>query len=94
MNDTISRQAAIQKMRDLYNEDMDAYGVEIPEMFDCDRAIEALQKLPFAEPETSRIVIGMSKCGVTMWHECELCHQPVDLQDAYCRGCGRRFVHE
>lgn len=51
MTDLIDRQMAIQKMRDLYSEDLDAYGVEIPEMFDCDRAIEALQNLPSAEPE-------------------------------------------
>ena len=51
MADLIDRQMAIQKMRDLYSEDLDAYGVEIPEMFDCDRAIEALQNLPSAEPD-------------------------------------------
>ena len=51
MDDSISRQMAIQKMRDLYNEDLDAYGVEIPEMFDCDRAIKALQSLPPVGPE-------------------------------------------
>lgn len=51
MGNLVDRQVAIQKMRDLYNEDLDAYGVEIPEMFDCDRAIEALQNLPSAEPE-------------------------------------------
>ena len=51
MADLVDRQMAIQKMRDLYSEDLDAYGVEIPEMFDCDRAIEALQNLPSAEPE-------------------------------------------
>jgi len=54
--------------------------------------VDALQAVPSAAPETSRIVIN--KSGVTMWHECECCHQPVDLQDAFCRGCGRRFVHE
>lgn len=51
MGNLVDRQVAIQKMRDLYSEDLDAYGVEIPEMFDCDRAIEALQNLPSAEPE-------------------------------------------
>lgn len=49
MNDLISRQSAINAMKKLYDEDLEAYGCEIPEMFDCDRAIEALNELPSAQ---------------------------------------------
>jgi len=85
MNDLIYRQKAIataDSMLQKCDGDINDYH---------DLMVEALEVLP---PETSRIVIGRSKGGVTMWHECECCHQPVDLQDAYCCGCGRRFVHE
>jgi len=50
MNDTISRQSAIGAMKRLYDEDLEAYGCEIPETFDCDRAIEALKELPSVQP--------------------------------------------
>ena len=48
--DIIYRQDAIDAMKKLYDADLEAYGCEIPEMFDCDRAIEALKELPSAEP--------------------------------------------
>lgn len=48
-DDLISRQDAILKMDELYYEDLDLYGAEIPEMFDSDRAIEALENLPSAQ---------------------------------------------
>ena len=50
MNDLISRANAIKAMKKLYDEDVEAYGCEIPECFDCDRAIEALEKLPSVQP--------------------------------------------
>ena len=50
MNDLISRQAVIDKMMDLYNEDVELYGVPIPEGFDGHRAVEAIKEIPPAEP--------------------------------------------
>ena len=50
MNDLISRTAAIDAMEKLYEEDLELYGCEIPEMFHSDRAIEALNALPSAQP--------------------------------------------
>lgn len=44
--DCISRQQAIDKMQELENEDIEAYGCSIPEGFDGKRAIEALKALP------------------------------------------------
>lgn len=37
---------AKQAMRQAFQEDVDKYGVEIPECFDADRACEILDKLP------------------------------------------------
>lgn len=42
--------------------------------------------------ETAKIVVGKSKGGVTLWHECGKCGEPVDAQDNFCRGCGRRLT--
>ena len=50
MNDLISRQAAIDAMMKLQNEDIEAYGASIPEGFDGDRAVAALKELPSAQP--------------------------------------------
>lgn len=43
--DYISRQAAIDKMQELEDEDIKAYGCSIPEGFDGQRAIRALKSL-------------------------------------------------
>ena len=51
MDDYISRQAAIDAMRRLEQEDIDAYGVKIPEGFDAEPAVKALKALPSAHPE-------------------------------------------
>ena len=51
MDDTIIRQAAIDAMRRLEQEDIEAYGVKIPEGFDAEPAVEALKALPSAQPE-------------------------------------------
>lgn len=50
-------------------------------------AISALEK-----QETAKIVIGKSKGGVTLWHECSKCGEPVDAKDMFCRRCGRRLI--
>lgn len=50
-------------------------------------AISALEK-----QETAKIVIGKSKCGVTLWHECSKCGEPVDAKDMFCSGCGRKLI--
>ena len=55
INDLIYRQEAIEAMQKLEAEDIDMYGVSIPEGFDGERAVKALKELPSAEPEISRI---------------------------------------
>ena len=46
----ICRQQAIDKMQELEEEDIEAYGCSIPEGFDGKRAIEALKTLPSVQP--------------------------------------------
>ena len=52
-----------------------------------DLAISALEKL-----ETAKIVVGKSRGGVTLWHECSKCGEPVDAKDIFCSGCGRKLI--
>jgi hypothetical protein len=49
--DCISRQQAIDKMQELEEEDIEAYGCSIPEGFDGKRAIEALKALSSVHPK-------------------------------------------
>lgn len=72
----------------------------LPVKFDTDTIIQCiatgLKLIPYVVPDISEshVAIGMSKSGGTMWYECEQCHTSIDLQDKYCRGCGRRLVRE
>ena len=49
---------------------------------------------PSAEPETAKRIVGKSRGGMTLWYQCDMCNEPVDTQDHFCRGCGRRLVDE
>ena len=57
MSDIIRRKDAMEAMRILEEEDNEMYGCSIPECFDSKRAIEALEKLPSAEPEQKWIPV-------------------------------------
>ena len=46
MSKYIDLELALNELLRLYEEDVDRYGVEIPETFDYRRAKEALQSLP------------------------------------------------
>ena len=80
--DCISREQAIDKMQELEDEDIKAYGCEIPESFDGKRAIRALKTLPFVTPKTGWIPVserlpevngrylvtrGLNACG-SLWN--------------------------
>ena len=72
--DYISRQQAINKMQELEDEDIKAYGCEIPEGFDGKRAIESLKALsPSIQPK-----IG----------QCKDCKHWKDSDGVYRRGIG------
>jgi len=48
--------------------------------------------LPSAQPETAKRIVGKSRGGMTLWYQCDMCNEPVDAQDNFCRGCGRRLT--
>ena len=98
VGDTISRQAAIDAL-DFEIVHMTAYcdgkneGNPLAQynkgLEDGKKAIEAL---PSAQPETAKRIVGKSRDGMTLWYQCDMCDEPVDEQDNYCRGCGRRLI--
>lgn len=51
-----------------------------------------LGSLPSAQPETAKRIVGKSRDGMTLWYQCDMCNEPVDAKDNYCRGCGRRLT--
>ena len=54
--------------------------------------IRILKELPTVQPETAKRIVGKSRDGMTLWYQCDMCNEPVDAQDDYCRGCGRRLM--
>ena len=48
--------------------------------------------LSSAQPETAKRIVGKSRDGMTLWYQCDMCNEPVDAQDNFCRGCGRRLT--
>lgn len=52
------------------------------------------ENCPSAQPETAKRIVGKSRDGMTLWYQCDMCNEPVDVQDNYCRGCGRRLIDE
>ena len=43
------------------------------------------------QPDTARRIVEKSRGGMTLWYQCEICNEPVDVQDTFCSGCGRRL---
>ena len=89
MSDLISRQDAI--------DEANAWLLDCLKVQKQDRScglIRRLEDLPSIEQETAKRIIGCSKSGITMWYQCDMCHAPVDVKDAFCPGCGRRFEDE
>ena len=54
--------------------------------------IDAVNMQPTIQPETAKRIVGKSRDGMTLWYQCDMCNEPVDAQDNYCRGCGRRLI--
>ena len=57
-------------------------------------AIDAIRIIPPVQPETATVTIGRTRGETTMWYECDACGEPVDLNDNYCRNCGRKLIHD
>ena len=75
--DLISRQEAIETVRKAKS---------------IGQAHRMIIQLPSAQPETAKRIVGKSRDGMTLWYQCDMCNEPVDVQDNYCRGCGRRLT--
>lgn len=97
-NDLIFRQAAIEALARMmprsYTPDgshpADEEIFRAQEVFaDC---IEALEILPSAQPKTAKRIVGKSRDGMTLWYQCDMCNEPVNLEDLFCSGCGRRLT--
>lgn len=87
MNDTISR----QWLMECVNEGWIKFDTEKDE----NRFIHLVRDIaPSAQPETAKRIVGKSRDGMTLWYQCDMCNEPVDVQDNYCRGCGRRLIDE
>jgi len=90
--DAISRQAAIDAIfaEPLYKPGMNERYAEdaVPAIFEKIKSLPPVQP----QPDTARRIVGKSRGGMTLWYQCEICNEPVDAQDTFCNGCGRRLV--
>lgn len=100
IEDCIRRQQAIDKMQELEDEDIKAYGCEIPEGFDGKRAIEALNTLPSIQPKTgywiedlSEYDSGYPKHIQALW-KCSECKKKQIIKSKYCPNCGNPKMQE
>ena len=84
--DLISRQAAIDRLTE--------YGNGRAVFISVGEAVIRIEQLPPAQSETAKRIIGKSKDGITLWYQCDMCNEPVDAQDNFCRECGRRLIDE
>lgn len=83
----INRQQAIDKIKDW----MKLLGYSHGERNVMECTIQMLTELPSAEPKTAKRIVGCDRNEITKWYQCDMCHEPVDEKDTFCRGCGRRF---
>jgi hypothetical protein len=88
-DDLISRKAAIDEVKRLADV---AWANWKETRISANTMIYALKDLPSAQPETAKRIVGKSKDGMTLWYQCDMCNEPVDAQDNFCRGCGRRLT--
>ena len=98
MDDLISRQQAIDAIGKLADEIYRTVekGATFPTQAWFDGMAQAehiVKNLPPAQPETAKRIVGKSRDGMTLWYQCDMCNEPVDAQDNFCSGCGRRFEH-
>ena len=97
MDDLISRQAAIEAIAKMMPQSLTPDGSHPAdkEIFIAQEAfadcIKTIEILPSAQPVTAKRIVGKSRDGMTLWYQCDMCNEPVDAQDNFCRGCGRRL---
>ena len=92
----ISRQAAIDAMRTLKKEDDEMYGCEIPEGFDGERAVEALESLPaISVKRTAKVKKKGLYTGAIHTGHCGNCGgHVVSTYDRFCHSCGAKLEWE
>ena len=83
MSDYIDRQVAYNTLTNYYHHRTEAQH---------DALKDALSRVPSAQPETAKRIVGKSRNGMTLWYQCDMCNEPVDAQDNFCCGCGRRLT--
>ena len=86
--DCISREAACQKMMEMYKEDCEMFGVEIPECFDGHRAVRALMELPSVTPKRKTGKWIVRDDSYSEFVECDQCGHTQDYSSNYCPNCG------
>lgn len=91
--DLIDRQKATEKIIARYP-DSDATQYNIGYADAINDVLKDIRYMPSAEPKTAKRIVGRSRSGLTIWFECSICHEPIDIKDTFCRGCGRRFEDE
>ena len=90
--DLISRQQAIDALRKMQTYKL--FSGDDMLLIDQAEAQTELMMLPSVQPETAKRIVGKSRDGMTLWYQCDTCNEPMDAQDNYCRGCGRRLIDE
>ena len=89
-DDLIGRQQAIDTLRKMQTYKLFAGDDML--LIDQAEAQTELMMLPSAKPETAKRIVGKSRDSMTLWYQCDMCNEPVDAQDNYCRDCGRRLI--
>lgn len=84
----ISLEDAITAMEKLYEDDLEAYGCDIPECFNSDRAIDALKKLKPALPGIHGRLVDIDELSKKMYHDAF--ESDTDLQK-WDSGCWIRY---
>lgn len=94
MADFISREAAEAAMTALRQEDIDAFGMVIPECFPSASAIEALKKIPAADVRP--VIYGEWEFVSFMTVRCSNCKEIFhELEsDNFCPNCGCAMENE
>ena len=96
MSDLISRQDTIDRINEYIEEysEIDSDGNHSEKWCAMQEAKMTIESMPSAQPETAKRIVGKSRDGMTLWYQCDMCNEPVDVQDSFCRGCGRRLIDE
>ena len=91
-DDLISRKAAISELMEWVKKEENKSWSIFKGSFHWTGIKAMLECLPPAHPETAKRIVGKSIDGMTLWYQCDMCNEPVDAQDNFCRGCGRRLT--